>query len=291
MPAGRWRLIFAVVTSSHIPYPVGAPNPKASAARLRSRFGADPFEALLVLGSGLGALADAVADSVGVGFTELSGFPDPGVAGHAGRWIAGRFEGRRVLVQVGRYHVYEGRPLQLVQAPVRTAAALGTAVLVLTNAAGSLRANLSPGALVALTGHLDLMGGTLSDLKRCRGGAVRDPYDPDLLKLAALSAERAGVRLAKGVYAAVSGPSYETPAEVRMLEGLGADLVGMSTVPEATAARAAGVRCLALSVVTNWAAGISPTPPCHEEVLEVGQRSAAALERLLRKIVRALPPR
>lgn len=245
----------------------------------------------MVLGSGLGALADSVEDPVGVGFAELSGFPDPGVAGHAGRWIAGRFEGRRILIQAGRYHAYEGWPLQVVQAPVRTAVALGAGVLVLTNAAGSLRASLSPGALVALTGHLDLMGGTPSDLKRCLGGAVHGPYDPDLLELALLSAGRSGVPLATGVYAAVSGPSYETPAEIRMLKGLGADLVGMSTVPEATAARAAAVRCLGLSVVTNWAAGVSPAPPRHEEVLEVGRRSAAALERLLRQIVCALPRR
>ena len=279
------------MTRSSLSSPVGAPDPEASAATLRSRFGTDPFEALLVLGSGLGALADAVADPVGVGFDELSGFPGPGVAGHAGRWIAGRLEGRRILIQAGRYHIYEGLPAQLVQAPVRTAAALGAPVLVLTNAAGSMRATLSPGTLVALTGHLDLMGGTLSDVERSFRGAVRGPYDPDLLELAVRSAERSGVPLAKGVYAAVSGPSYETPAEIRMLERLGADLVGMSTVPEATAGRTAGMPCLALSVVTNWAAGILPAPLRHQEVLEVGRRSAAALERLLREIVRVLPER
>ena len=242
-----------------------------------------------MLGSGLGALADAVSDPVDVAFEELSGLPDPGVAGHAGRWIAGWLEGRRILVQAGRYHVYEGWPVQLVQAPVRAAAALGTPALVLTNAAGSMCVNLPPGTLVALTGHLDLMGGTVSEVERAFRGVVRSPYDPDLLELAVRSAERSGVALAKGVYAAVSGPSYETPAEVRMLARMGADLVGMSTAPEATAGRAAGMPCLALSTVTNWAAGIAPVPLRHEEVLEVGRRSTPALERVLRGVVRALP--
>jgi purine-nucleoside phosphorylase len=268
---------------------VDAPDVRAAAAELRRRMGPEPFAAALVLGSGLGGLVEAVSDPVVLPFEDLPGFPRAGVSGHAGRWIGGRLEGRRILVQAGRYHIYEGWPLDLVTAPVRTAAALGTRILLLTNAAGGVRRSFAPGTLVALDDHIDLMGGKLPATDRTVHEASRSPYDPELRGLAARCAERVGVPLEHGVYAALSGPSYETPAEIGLLARLGADLVGMSTAPEATAARAAGMRCLGLSLVTNWAAGIAPGPLDHAEVIEMGRRSAATLERLIGEIVRELP--
>ncbi|MSR37145.1 MAG: purine-nucleoside phosphorylase, partial [Gemmatimonadetes bacterium] len=175
-----------------------------------------------------------------------------------------------------------------VRAHVELAAALGARVLILTNAAGGVRRGLAPGTLVRITDHLDLMGGRSIDAAaELWGGAAA--YDPALGEIADRCARSLGVALERGVYAALTGPSYETPAEIRALARLGADLVGMSTVPEVVAARALGLRCLAISLVTNHAAGIGGRPLDHAEVIEIGRRSAGTLERLLRAVVRALP--
>jgi len=264
------------------------PDLEAAAAALGGRLGAGSFAAALVLGSGLGGLADALAAPVVVRFDELPGFPRSGVAGHAGRWIAGRLEGRRILIQAGRYHIYEGLPRELVTAPIRIAAALGAPVLVLTNVAGGVRSALGPGTLAVLVDHVDLMEGGFPEAPSCAGRAA-PPYDPELRRLAVRCARQVGIDLQEGTYAAMRGPSYETPAEIRMLRRLGVDLVGMSTVPEAVAGHALGLRCLALSLVTNWAAGIIPAPLDHAEVIDVARKSAANLEGLLREIVRELP--
>jgi purine-nucleoside phosphorylase len=258
----------------------------AAARALQDRIGTQPPDAALVLGSGLSALVEAIEDAVAVPFADL-GLPGAGVAGHLGRWVAGGLEGRRVLVQAGRYHVYEGHPLDVVCAPVRIAAALGVRTLILTNAAGGIRRSWGPGTLVRLTDHLNLMGRGAS--APARGGAGGMPYDAELGALAERCAGELGVALERGVYAALTGPSYETPAEIRALERLGADVVGMSTVPEVIAARALGVRCLGISLVTNPAAGIAPHPLDHAEVMEIGRRTAGTLEALLRRIVRELP--
>ena len=264
-------------------------DPLAAAAALRARVGDEPFDAALVLGSGLGGLADAVADPVEVPFGDLPGFPAARVAGHAGRWVAGTLEGRRVLVQAGRFHVYEGHPLDVVCAPVRVASLLGAGALVLTNAAGGLDRRHGPGTVVLLDDHLNLMW--RSPLE----GAVREgedrfpdmsaPYDRDLQARAVAAALELGIPLARGTYAAVAGPSYETAAEIRMLARLGADVVGMSTVPEVITARARGMRCLAFSIVTNWCTGIATAPHRHEEVLEQGRRGGVTLARLLRRLL------
>jgi purine-nucleoside phosphorylase len=255
----------------------------AAARLLQDRIGREPPDAVLVLGSGLSALVDAVERPVAVPFADIPGFPGAGVAGHLGRWVGGELEGRRVLVQAGRYHVYEGHPLDVVCAPVRVAAAAGARTLIVTNAAGGIRRAFGPGTLVRLTGHLDLM--------RLAPAAdeVGEPYDRALGELAELCASELGIALERGVYAALTGPSYETPAEIRALGALGADVVGMSTVPEVIAARALGVRCLGISLVTNHAAGISPQPLDHSEVIEIGRRTAGTLEALLRRVVRDLP--
>jgi purine-nucleoside phosphorylase len=265
--------------------------PARAAQVLAERVSGRP-EVLLILGSGLGHVADAVADAVVVPFEELPGFPAPSVSGHAGRYVAGLLEGRRVLVQQGRYHVYEGHAPEVVTLPVRTARALGIERMIATNAAGGIRRDLGPGSIVLIDDHINLqfvnpLVGPVQagDL---RFPDMSAPYDPAWMAESEAVALRLGIRLTRGVYVAVTGPSYETPAEVRMLDRMGADVVGMSTVPEVIVARASGMRCLAFSLVTNPAAGRSLSPLNHDEVVEVGRRAGTTLERLLRGVVGGL---
>lgn len=266
----------------------------ADALRARLREGAAPDpEILLVLGSGLGQLADAVIDPVVVPFVELPGWPATSVVGHAGRYVAGRIGERSVLLQAGRFHLYEGHAPEVVAAPVRVAAALGVDTIVLTNAAGGVDPSLEPGDLVLIEDHINLMFRSPL-VGAVRRGDVRfpdmsEPYDRELRALARDAAGRAGVPLRRGVYAAMLGPSFETAAEVRMLGTLGAHVVGMSTVPEVIAARARGLRCVAFSAVTNKGTGLAAEPQSHEEVMEVGRRAGAALVRILEELLRVLP--
>lgn len=260
----------------------------AAAEALRARLPDVPRIAT-VLGSGLGHIADALADPVAVPFDELPGFPASGVAGHAGRWIHGRLGGTPLLVQSGRYHMYEGHPEEVVVAPVRVAAALGVEILVLTNAAGGADPAREPGDLVVLDDHINLL------FRSPLAGPVRDgearfpdmsaPWDPELREAALEVAAEMGIALYRGVYAAVTGPSYETPAEVRMIRRLGADVVGMSTVPEVLTARASGLRCLGFSMVTNKGTGYGVEPLSHVEVVEVGREAGRTLGRLLTRLV------
>jgi purine-nucleoside phosphorylase len=218
------------------------------------------------------------------------------VVGHAGRFVAGQFGGADVLVQAGRYHFYEGHPAEVVAAPVRVAAALGVEALVLTNAAGGVRADLEPGDLLLVSDHLNLMGRSPL-MGPARAGEVRfpdmgAPYAPEFRRLAVDVARERGAALSEGIYAGLLGPAYETAAEVRMLAGLGADVVGMSTVPEVLVARARGIRCLAFSVVTNKATGLAAGAVTHDEVVAVGrgagERLAGVLEVLVPRIVSSL---
>ncbi len=263
-----------------------------AAGLLRERLDWTP-EIMAVLGSGLGFLADAVDEPVSIPFDEIPGLPSAGVAGHQGRYVAGLLEGRRVLVQAGRFHVYEGHPMGVVAAPVRIAAGMGVERLLLTNAAGGINRRFSPGTIMVLEDHLNLMWrGPL--VGPVREGEERFPdmsaaYDPEFREVARRVALGLDLELARGVYAAVTGPSYETPAEIRMLAALGADAVGMSTVPEVISARAAGMRVLAFSLITNLAAGISPTPLSHEEVLEAGKEASGRFEALVRALLAELP--
>jgi purine-nucleoside phosphorylase len=243
----------------------------------------------VVLGSGLDHLVDEVEDPATVSFTEVPGFPPVTVPGHAGTFVAGRLDGAEVLFQRGRYHVYEGHALDVVCAPVRIAATLGVESLVLTNAAGGVRPSLGPGDLVLLHDHLNLMARSPL-VGRPEEGETRfpdmsEPYDAALQRIALAAAEELGIDLERGVYAAVLGPAYETAAEVRMLGRLGADVVGMSTVPEVLVARARGLRVLALSVVTNQATGLGAGPLSHEEVVAVGRKAGGELARLLRAVI------
>ena len=235
----------------------------------------------LVLGSGLSSLASAVPDPVVIPFGDVPGLPEPTVESHRGRFVAGVLEGIPVLVQAGRFHLYEGHDPDTVAAPVRLARAVGADTLVVTNAAGGIAESLRPGALVLIRDHLNLQG--CSPLTgpvwpgESRFPDMTEAWDPGLRALAREVAEAQGVSLEEGVYAGLRGPSFETPAEIRMLGRLGADVVGMSTVPEVLAARAGGMRCLGFSLVTNLAAGRSGEPLSHLEVMEV---AAAAGDRL-----------
>jgi purine-nucleoside phosphorylase len=266
---------------------------EAAAGAVRASIGEEPPEVVAILGSGLSDLAEGLDDAVEVPFVRVPGFPLPGVEGHAGRYVSGRLGGRRVLVQAGRFHVYEGYAVGLVCAPVRIAAALGAGTLLLTNAAGGVSRGLEPGSIMLLEDHLDLMwrsplAGPVKEGEE-RFPDMRAPYDPELQEVAERVAVRERIRLVRGTYAAVPGPSYETPAEVRMLQRCGADAVGMSTVPEVLTARALGLRCLAFSLITNRAAGLSRGPLSHAEVLETGRTAGAALRRLVRGVIRELP--
>lgn len=272
--------------------PEGEDLVRTAAAVLRAELG-DPPNVLLVLGSGLGPLADSVEDPVEVPFEALPGFPAAGVEGHAGKYVAGSLEGRRVLVQAGRLHVYEGYPMELVVRPMRIASTLGIRITILTNAAGGIDRQLGPGSLMLLDDHINLMGGNplVGPVQpgEARFPDMSAPYDPELQELAMQAALAERIPLVRGTYAAMLGPSYETPAEVRMLERMGADAVGMSTVPEAITARASGMRVIAFSLVTNRAAGLSDEPLDHDDVVEIGREAGGALERILRRVLQALP--
>ena len=240
----------------------------------------------IVLGSGLGAVAEAVEHPVVVGYEELPGFPRPTVAGHAGSAVLGAINGVPVAVLQGRAHVYEGGAMDLIRTPIRALAQAGAEILILTNAAGSLREEAGPGSLMAISDHINLTGvnvlsGPNDDDVGPRFPSLRDAYDPQLRARLHATAEEIGVTLHEGVYLAVGGPSFETPAEIRAFRTLGADAVGMSTVHETILARHAGLRVAAVSAISNLAEGLSDVPLSHEQTLTDAQRAAGDLARLL----------
>jgi xanthosine phosphorylase len=248
----------------------------------------------LVLGSGLGGLADAVQDAVAIPYAELPGFPVGSVVGHAGRLVLGTLAGTPVVVLQGRAHLYEGIPASDLAVPVRTVRALGAEAIVLTNAAGSLRAEVTPGQLMALSDHINLMGanplmGVNDDELGPRFVGLGDAYDLELRARLRAAAEAEGVELAEGVYLAVAGPSFETPAEIRAFRTLGADAVGMSTVPEVIVARHCGLRVAAVSAITNLAEGLGDEVLSHEHTLVNAAAAAQDLQRVLTRFVAAFP--
>ncbi|HXV91192.1 MAG TPA: purine-nucleoside phosphorylase [Gemmatimonadales bacterium] len=264
---------------------------RSAADAVESRLGGFRPRVAIVLGSGLGFLADAVEDAVRIPYREIPGFPEPGVAGHKGELVAGRLEGVPVIAQSGRFHLYEGHPAEVAARPVRVFAALGARTLILTNAAGGLRSTFRPGTLMLIADHINLTGrnpliGPVVDGDE-RFPDMSGPYDAGLRRLAREAALAHQVPLEEGVYCALLGPSYETPAEIRMLHRLGADAVGMSTVPEVIAARARGLACLGFSTITNAAAGMGP-PLSHAEVLVVGRQVADQLAAVIRGVLTRL---
>jgi xanthosine phosphorylase len=240
----------------------------------------------LILGSGLGAVADAVQDPQIIGYEQLPGFPVPTVVGHAGRVVQGTIGGVPVAVLQGRAHLYEGGPMEEIRTPVRWLRSAGAEILIQTNAAGSLRADVGPGRLMAITDHINLMGtnvliGPNDDSIGPRFPSMGQAYDPALLAELRVSAEQEGIPLAEGVYTGWSGPAFETPAEIRAIRVLGGDAVGMSTVHETTVARHCGLRVAAISVITNLAEGMGDVPLSHEQTLADATRAADDLSRLL----------
>ena len=243
----------------------------------------------VVLGSGLGALAETVREARRVPYARIPGFPEPGVAGHIGQLVAGTLAGVPVLVQQGRFHLYEGHSAATAALPVRVFHRLGVSTLVVTNAAGGLRPTFRAGSLMLIADHINLMwrNPLFGPVEPGEGRFpdMSDPYDADLRALARDAAREAKVPLEEGVYAGLLGPSYETPAEIRMLQCLGADAVGMSTVPEVIAARARAMRVLGFSMITNLAAGLSAEKISHEDVLAMGKRVAGDLAKLIQGVL------
>lgn len=270
----------------------GAADPAPAAERLTGWLDGRVPPVAVVLGSGLGGLSDRFTGARRLDFGEIPGWPSSGVEGHAGALLAGELEGVRALGLSGRVHLYEGHDPSLVALPVRTLARAGVEVLVVSNAAGAVNPRFAPGELMLLADHLDLTW--RSPLAGPTGeGEDRWPdlhacYDPALRGIVRGVARELGVALREGVYAAMLGPSYETPAEVEMLRRLGADAVGMSTVPEVLAARASGVRCVAVSCLTNYAAGVAPEPLSHAEVLDTTRRVADDFQELVARSVAAM---
>ena len=263
---------------------------ETAAAFLRARGFDGGFDCALVLGTGSGDLAEALADRVVLSYVDIPGFPPSGVSGHAGNLVAGRLEGRRILVLQGRAHLYETGDAGAMRVPVGVVAALGVPALLLTNAAGSTRPEIGSGSLVLVTDHINLAGANplIGERSDRRFVSLNEAYDPGLRGALASAARAAGVALHEGVYAWFSGPSFETPAEVRMARLLGADLVGMSTVPEVVLARFQGLRVAAISTVTNLAAGIGGAAPSHAETKAVAASAVSSLDRVIRTFLRAL---
>ena len=249
----------------------------------------------IVLGSGLGGLADAVVDAVRIPYGDLPGFHAPAVEGHKGELVIGTLGGKTVIAQSGRFHMYEGYTPEENVLPVRVFGALGINTLIVTNAAGGVRKSFTAGTLMLISDHLNLTGKNPL-VGHVRKGDERFPdmseaYDGAMRETARAAARKLGIPLEEGIYAGLMGPSYETPAEVRMLERLGADAVGMSTVVEVIAARAQGIRCLGFSLVTNPGAGISHVPLSHKDVMETAGRAGKELARLVEGVVESLASR
>jgi purine-nucleoside phosphorylase len=280
------------VSRTATPEAYGADAARRAAAAVRSHLAPGRPVAAIVLGSGLGGLAHKLDSPRVVPFRDVPGFPPAAVEGHAGALVAGRLAGREVLALAGRFHLYEGHCAARAGFPVRVAHALGATTLVVSNAAGGIRRTLRPGDLMAIADHVNLMWGSpLAGPLQPGDERFPDmsaPYDPALRALLHESARQLRIPLADGVYVGVLGPSYETPAEIRMLERLGADAVGMSTVPETLVARALGMRVAGVSCITNVACGIGDAPLSHAEVLETAARVAADFERLIEGLIAAL---
>lgn len=260
----------------------GAPPPAVAALQERGVTG--PIATAIVLGTGLGALADAAENAISISYADLPDFPVSGVTGHAGRLVVGTLEGQRVALLQGRAHFYESGDASAMAAPLATLAALGVRILLLTNSAGSLRNSWNPGSVAVISDHINLSGRNplIGDESDARFVSMTEAYDKRLRERLHKAAASVGVKMQEGVYMWFSGPSFETPAEIRMARLLGADLVGMSTVPEAILARRLGLRVAAMSAITNLGAGIDGADPSHKETKEMALTAAIGLRKVLR---------
>ena len=264
----------------------------AAADAVRKRLGKRKPQVAIVLGSGLGFLAGEVVDAIRIPYRDIPGFPEPTVAGHKAELISGTLQGVPVIVQAGRFHLYEGHSAEVAGLPTRVFAELGVEILIVTNAAGGVRRTFQAGTLMLIVDHLNLMnrnpliGPPQTDEQRFP--IMHEPYDRELRIHAREAARGAGIAMEEGVYAALLGPSYETPSEVRMLERLGADAVGMSTAPEVLVARSRGIRCLGFSSITNPGAGITGEALSHQEVLVMGEKIARQLAVVVKGVLARL---
>ncbi|MGH9883382.1 MAG: purine-nucleoside phosphorylase [Pyrinomonadaceae bacterium] len=265
-----------------------------AARTIRARGVPEGTRVAIVLGSGLGGFAEEFAEPTIIPYDEIPGFVPSTAEGHAGRLVIGKLDQVPLMAMQGRVHFYEGYSLEEVTFPIRVFHLLGVKTLVLTNAAGGIDVQLSQGALMVISDHLNLMGvnplrGPNDERFGPRFPDMTEVYSRKLQEIVSGEARDMGVEVRRGIYAALSGPSYETPAEIHMLRTFGADAVGMSTVPEAIVARQMGMGVLGISCITNMAAGISDQPINHEEVMETGNRVRATFAQLLRRVVAKLP--
>jgi purine-nucleoside phosphorylase len=265
---------------------------RSNAALIRS-YGALPPKAAIILGSGLGDFARDVEDSLAIPYDELEGFPAPAVSGHAGSLVLGRIGPTPVVVLAGRSHYYEHGRSDVMRPALETIRALGASALALTNAAGSLRADMPPGSVMLMTDHINFGNPNplIGEASEARFVGMTQAYDPQLAQAARAAAQAEAIALAEGVYIWFSGPSFETPAEVRAARILGADAAGMSTVPEVILARFLGLRVLAFSVITNFAAGMTGAELSHEETKAVAPEGGAKLRRILKRLLTNLDAR
>jgi purine-nucleoside phosphorylase len=262
-------------------------------SEVRKRVGPAVPDVAIVLGSGLGAFAGQLQDAVAIPYGDLPHWPASKVIGHEGRLVVGTLGGKRVAALSGRAHFYEGHDLRTVTFATRVIGRLGVKALILTNAAGGVNVELKPGMLMVMDDHINLLGsnplvGPNEDAFGARFPDMTEVYSKRLRGLADSVARAQGLRIGHGVYVAVHGPSYETPAEIRAFRTMGADAVGMSTVPEAIVARHMGVEVLGISCITNAAAGVLPQPLNHSEVMEVAQQVKGAFAALLGGIIAGL---
>ena len=261
-----------------------------AAAFVKTRGFDGRFDCAMILGTGLGGLVEDLDDPVRIPFATIPHFPQSGVSGHSGILVAGMLERKRVLVLQGRAHYYEAGDAAAMRVPIGVIAQLGAPPLLLTNASGSLRADMPPASLACITDHINFSGANplIGEPSDRRFVPMTDVYDAGLRRRMMDAAKTAGISLHEGVYMWFSGPSFETPAEIRAARALGADLVGMSTAPEAILARFYGLRVAGLSVVTNMAAGIDGASPSHGETKEVATDASPAFRRLIRAVVAAI---
>ena len=268
------------------------PSAHEVANQVRAALAVEKPVAGLILGSGLGELSKRIEGQRFVPYADLPGFAVPTIPGHLGRLISGTLAGREVLALAGRFHVYEGYSAAMSAFPVRVLHALGASTLLLSNAAGGLHQSFTPGDLMIIRDHVNLtwrnplIGPVVAGDERFPD--MSEPWDPELRKLLAECAAAAGAKVTEGVYVGLSGPSYETPAEVRMLQKLGGDAVGMSTVHEVIVARAIGMRVAGMSCITNLAAGLSESTVNHNEVLEVTKVASEKFEQIAIEFIRRL---
>jgi purine-nucleoside phosphorylase len=263
-----------------------------AARMIRARAGVEVSVAI-VLGSGLGAFADDLTDAVAIPYEEIPGFARSTVEGHAGHLVIGKTGEVTVAAMQGRFHFYEGYSLEDVTFPIRVLKRLGVHTLVLTNAAGALNTEFAPGSLMVISDHINLLGanpltGPNDDRFGPRFPDLTLVYAAELQNMVIEEARAMGMELRRGIYAALSGPSYETPAEIHMVRTLGADAVGMSTVPEAIVARHMAMQVIGISCITNLAAGVSNRPIDHSQVMAIGERVRGEFTELLRRVVKRL---